>query len=369
MALPIRSIQHDAEDESLAILKLALKSVAIFREQGRNDYGIDAEIELKINGKATGRILKAQVKSSKAIKIRADGAPKVSGIKQSTLHYWIQMSRHAHVVAYAVDLTSNEVFLSAPIFWQATALIDDGNASKTIRLLKPIRIGGKPNPVDVLTALTFSEPSISDVIAAHKAALRQLPEFLRQNGDVHQYDAPMEIHEPTLFQAFLEVCATLIGFRGARDLELSATEGRAPFSVSAWADDWGEVSNYAARRPYALFMPLLIEVLKTLRTRVANGLYYWCSTDRPYAQFVCDTQLPPAADRVTLTDWGDHHERFAPSMIVDVRLYATGQVSLPSNWGPTAKGARKAKVGGRKTASGHIALDKGTSTTRKGEAR
>lgn len=74
MDLPKTTEQQEAERRSYAILRYKLENrIGIFRNQTDSDYGIDFEIELKHEGRVTGRSIKAQVKSSKELKPRKDG--------------------------------------------------------------------------------------------------------------------------------------------------------------------------------------------------------------------------------------------------------------------------------------------------------
>ena len=93
--------------QSFRIIEEALGKDFILRKQNdSDDYGIDAEIELIQDGHATGKIMKIQVKSYLDLEIRKkDNIPTISGIKQSTLNYWIETSNYAHVVIFGVDLT------------------------------------------------------------------------------------------------------------------------------------------------------------------------------------------------------------------------------------------------------------------------
>jgi hypothetical protein len=102
---------------------------------------IDFEIELVVNGRVTGRYLKAQVKSSDSLYVRKkDGVPTVGGIKQSTLRYWTEISRHTNVILFAVDLTTEQIYVSRPLFWQCAALLDGSDTSKTIECIPMVGV-------------------------------------------------------------------------------------------------------------------------------------------------------------------------------------------------------------------------------------
>ena len=163
MNLPKRIIQKQHESESYAILVYKLRNLGIFRNLTENDYGIDFEIEVVNDGKLSGKYVKVQVKSAEAVRIRKkDNVPTVSGIKQSTLWYWAQFSFSANVLVFLVDIRSEAIYLTKPIFWQATRLIDGSNKTKTIEFL-PV----KDYHAEIASALTWAyalAPTIRDQI-------------------------------------------------------------------------------------------------------------------------------------------------------------------------------------------------------------
>ncbi len=109
--------------------------LAFFRNVTENDYGIDFEIEFVEDGRVVGNYIKAQVKASENLVIRnSDSVPTISGIKQSTLNYWAQLSFKSHVVAYAVDLKTENIYISKPLFWDVISKIDRSNSTKNNRI-------------------------------------------------------------------------------------------------------------------------------------------------------------------------------------------------------------------------------------------
>ena len=127
---PQRSPQHISESESYKLFNNSLPSQWILRPQDVNDYGIDCEVELvSKTGHVVGKILKAQIKGRESVKFTAKGTASVGGIKQTTLRYWIELSRRVSVVAVLTDKSSERVFF-CKVFWQAVALIDESEKNK-----------------------------------------------------------------------------------------------------------------------------------------------------------------------------------------------------------------------------------------------
>jgi len=133
--LPKRTAQKKTEADSYAVINYKLGDLGIFRGQTENDYGIDVDLELEQAGFVTGKSVKIQVKSSENLKLRLDGTPSIGGIKQSTLNYWCQIAFRTSVLAYAVDLATEKIYVTADLFWQATKLIDGSAKTKSISFL------------------------------------------------------------------------------------------------------------------------------------------------------------------------------------------------------------------------------------------
>lgn len=132
MDFPKRIKQHKNESDSFAIILYKLREIGIFRNVTESDYGIDFEIEVVNGDKVEGHCIKVQVKSSDDLNIREDGVATVGGIKQSSLNYWAEISYNLPVVAIAVDVVSETVFVSDALFWQAISKLDNTLSSKTI---------------------------------------------------------------------------------------------------------------------------------------------------------------------------------------------------------------------------------------------
>ena len=299
--------------------------MGIFRNLTENDYGIDFEIELVKDGAVTGRYFKAQVKSAESIFVRqADGVPTVSGIKQTTLAYWSELSFRTHVVAFAVDLASENVFVSRPVFWQSTHLIDGSTKSKTIEFLPNATADAQQLVFDTVYAAL--SPSVPDIIYAHTAALRHLSGFFQLYVDVTHYDPGMELHQPEIFRTFLELCSILLWADGGR-IDLPDDDKKRPYSFDHWARKGGahstEVTNYAARAPMHALMPLLIEVLRRYRDLVLRGAYFWSFRNPQVLGLVHKSTLPDTTDPATLTEWGYRFDQYSHPPVLDVSVLIT----------------------------------------------
>lgn len=316
MKLPTRIKQHQAESESYAILLYKLRHVGIFRNMTQSDYGIDFEVEVVLGDQVTGRYLKAQVKSSQNIKIRKkDGVPVVGGIKESTLLYWAELSYRTHVILYAVDLTTEAIYVSRPVFWQAVSLINGDGKTKSIEFMPELAKGESAEIRDrmpELFTLTMALiPSLPDILYSHKASLRYLKLFLNLYVDVFHCDGHMEVRDQSVLKTFLDTCQILLGTKKFEAKGLSKADHENLYSFDYWVlkerefgFDSGEVINYCAQIPLRVLMPALIEKLSDLRLRVFRSKYYWKYKDRPYLQLVYETSLPSDTGHETLMEWG-----------------------------------------------------------------
>lgn len=323
MDFPKRIKQHKAQSDSFAILLYKLKDLGVFRNVTENDYGIDFEIEIVHNEKLIGRYLKAQVKSAEDISVRKDGIPTVGGIKQSTLLYWAELSYRSHVVVFAVDLTTEKIYLTKSIFWQATSLIDSSDKTKSIEFLPAIDIAElndnikkKEKTENFISSLLVKkvafDSGITDIIYAHKTLLRNIKSIFELYTDTWHYDAWTEVQQSDIFKTVLECSQLLIGFNLPKKLDgVSVEERKNLFLFDYWAKrtDWSyeEVSNQVAKTPLKAIYPLLLNKLQYYSDLVIKGAYYWISKDITYLKLVHGTIIPSVRehDKMIYVDYDD----------------------------------------------------------------
>ncbi|MBP6367944.1 MAG: DUF4365 domain-containing protein [Nitrosomonas sp.] len=298
MNFPKRIKQHKAESDSYAILHYKLRDLGIFRNLTDNDYGIDFEIELVEDEKVTGKYLKAQVKSSDNLTIRESDSsvPTVGGIKQSTLNYWAELSHKTHVIAYAVDLKKESIYISEPLFWQAIKLIDDSNKTKTIEFV-PQNDKLNANIPSLFTKLYAHSPSLMDEIYSHKMSLKNLRQFFDLYADVFHYDVHIPVIELDIFETFLEVSKVLLWSSSNEYQDLTEEEKKNIYSFSYWksvTENAGgeDVANYVAQKPLKALMPHLLKMLETYERRVFDSKYYWKHKSLTYLKLVYDFPIP-----------------------------------------------------------------------------
>ena len=181
MDYPKRIRQHKNESDSFAIILYKLKDIGIFRNITESDYGIDFEIEVVNGDRVEGHCVKVQVKSSDHLNVRvSDGQATVGGIKQTTLNYWAELSYNVPVVAMAVDLSKEQIYVSDPLFWQCVTNIDCNERIEEEEVIKPatktIIFGNSCDNAESIARLRriAKHYSLRDFLNAHKWILRNM---------------------------------------------------------------------------------------------------------------------------------------------------------------------------------------------------
>lgn len=319
MKFPRRIKQHKSESDSFAILLYKLKGLGIFRNVTSNDYGIDLELEFVENEMVFGNYIKIQVKSTQKVKIRKkDGVPTFGGIKQSTLCYWTELSYKTHVLVYCVDLATEKIYLTAPIFWQATSLLDESNKKKTIEFV-PIPKDANELLVPFLTKVWATSPRISDIIHMHKLSLRNLKDFLDLYADCFHLDPWTEIEKPEVFQSFLDACRILLWAEDLQDYEndklaLNVEDFNSKYSFQYWVKKTGEWAfdeiHYLAIQNLLKFLyPRFIEKLSSLKNKVLKAKNYWRNKDKYYLKLVYDVEIISELNHENIWDWAENYHQ------------------------------------------------------------
>ncbi|HEX8239701.1 MAG TPA: DUF4365 domain-containing protein [Allosphingosinicella sp.] len=310
MDFPKRTKQQKNEAHSYAILLYKLRDLGIFRNLTGNDYGIDFELELVGQEQVTARTVKIQVKSSEKLKLRRDKTVSVGGIKQSTLAYWCEWSFRTNVIAYAVDLDSETIYVSNRLFWQATKAIDGGKASKSISFLPSGEDGDRT--AKALTLIGALAPTAADQVYAHTLALRRLKEFLALLADRNTFDPSTPVHEPDHFRDLLDAARHLLWLAGS-GLWADPNDREYWQEYSYWelkSQQLGadELSYDGIRPALEMLVPELAKELRKRREWVLEGKYYWAHRNPGFLHRVFETAVPEGDRLNDLVAWYDDYE-------------------------------------------------------------
>ena len=301
MNFPKRIKQHKNESDSLAIIMYKFKELGIFRNVTNSDYGVDFEIEVVNDDRVEGHCIKVQVKASETGLVRKrDGHARVSGIKQTTLSYWAELSYRVPVVGMAVNLKdgSEAVYVSKPLFWQAIRLMDGSERSKTIDFGAKCDVEKNTCHLRKIAA----EYSLRDFLYAHKWVLSNIKRIFQMYEAAARCDGPLSIYEPELFRSFLEHSHVIfINFSNFQ----RAVQFDALFSYERYVyeNNGEDPSNYQVSCIMKLLLPLLIGALIMYREEVLGSTYYWVHKDPSYLKIVYATEIPPLDDLKKICNW------------------------------------------------------------------
>lgn len=249
-------------------------------------------------GLSTAKHIKLQVKSSYQNHIRENGHVTCGGIKQSTLEYWAATSRRIPVVGVFVDLNESKVFVSGPLFWQSTMLLDgkdiiykNQNTDK-----RTIDFGNIFDPIENVKRLRFISElcSIDEFVSSHKWLLNNLYELLSIYEDSKACDLDMESEHTNWFIDFLQHFNKL--FEWHRVLIFSLNKNNHNLFCFERNETYGLVTNRFIYNELSSLLPILKEILEYFRTLILDGCYYWINTDSTYLKDVYKYRLPDKLD-------------------------------------------------------------------------
>ena len=294
---PKRPVQHQNEYESMAILLYHLRKKGILRSFREADYGIDLEYEFVNNNNVTRSSIKIQLKSSNHLIIRKDGTPKISGIKQSTLKYWADISFRTNVILVAVDLSNERIYCSRPLFWEIVKKIDISQKNKYVTL-----IGGDQITNEITCALIDSyalAPVIHEIILNQKIALQYFEEILQFCYKITFHDQFLEVENTWILKNTLDICSIL----------LWNVNVRSHFKDFKTPDNWNKISFFYDNsedgtlkycylyKPLEILIILLLEKLIIIRNSVLDSFIYWICRDKDYIEMVYQYDIEQIYDK------------------------------------------------------------------------
>lgn len=307
MNFPRRIEQHKHESDSFATILYKLKEIGIFRNITESDYGIDFEIEVVNGNQVEGHCIKVQVKSSDKLKVRKrDGHARVGGIKQSTLYYWTELSYNVPVVAMAVDLDEEKIYVSDSLFWQAVSLIDATDKEKHPKS-KSIDFGKLCDVEDVIRHLKRIAYGygLRDELNAHKWMLRNLISVMALYENSVHCDPWCVVDDEMLFQSFLESAKILLGISSyPGDKKIKTLEKYFDYSAIKNSTPSGEIEYSVARKVMECIFEFLLPQLKLYKAMIINSAYYWAYKDPGYLKLAITTDIPNENEEKVLCEYG-----------------------------------------------------------------
>lgn len=306
MNFPKRIEQHKHESDSFAVILYKLKEIGIFRNITESDYGIDFEIEVVNGNQVEGHCIKVQVKSSDKLKVSKDGHAKVGGIKQTTLYYWAELSYNIPVVAIAVDVVEEKIYVSDNLFWQAISLIDaterdERPKSKSIDFGKWCKV---KDSIKRLKRIAYGY-GLRDELHAHKWLLRNLISVMALYENAVHCDPWCVVDDEMLFMSFLESAKILLGIKSyPGDENVIILDKYFDFSDIKNSTNSGEIDYHVVRKVMESIFEILLPRMRLYQKRVLNSAYYWAYKDPDYLKMVITTDIPKENNETILCDYG-----------------------------------------------------------------
>lgn len=288
MDFPRRIVQHKNESDSFAIILYRLRNIGIFRNMTEHDYGIDFEIEVVNGDLVEGHCVKVQVKSSDSPYVRADGYMTVGGIKQSTLYYWAELSYNIPVVGIAVDVKTEEIYVSKPLFWQCVTKIDASDSKKSIDFCPTQNVDLQIRNLAVI-ANTYN---LRDFINAHKWIIRNLKEIFAMYEDSSHYDCFMEFEEPEKMRSLLEYAKIFLTFEVDDNNSHLANCDLFSWDYYIRQENGNDPSNRTISIGLADIIPMLCNRLIYCRNLFDKSVYYWIHKSPEYLKLVMSIEIP-----------------------------------------------------------------------------
>ena len=296
MNFPKRIKQHKNESDSFAIILYKLREIGIFRNVTESDYGIDFEIEVVNGDKIEGHCIKVQVKSSDDLNIRKDGVATVGGIQQYSLNYWAEISYNLPVVAIAVDVVNETIYVSDALFWQAITKLDNTSSSKTIEFGD---CHDDKFNIAKLRKLAYGY-GLRDFIYAHKWILRNIRLVFETYVITSGYDPWCQNVDMNFFRSFLENCKVLLYFND-EFMVANASSVDDMFDYKILQHKSNNDDDLCNDIVIDALTPLLIPLINTLehfRNIILSSMYYWLEKDPEYLRMTYKTKWPT----ITSTD-------------------------------------------------------------------
>jgi len=283
---PKRTIQHQNEYESMAVLLYHLRKKGILRSFREADYGIDLEYEFVHGNAVIGKTIKIQLKSSSNLKIGKDGIPKVYNIKQRTLNYWAEISYRTNVILVTVDLSKERIYCTPPLFWEIVKKIDTTRRDKYISLISDEKI---TNEITCALIDSFAlAPVIHEIILNQKIALQYLEEILQLCYEVTFHDQFLEIDDTTTLKNLLDICSILLWNVNVGSYFKNKKGTGKWNSISFFYENSldGTLKYCYLYEPLEILINLLFKKLIQLRNSVLDSFIYWIVHDKDYLGMV-----------------------------------------------------------------------------------
>lgn len=202
----------------------------IFRRQGEtNDFGIDAEIEIKDKNMVTGKLCKCQVKGTQHLEWKDDST--TVQVKVSTFNLW--RSTHLPVIVFLVDIKQKEVYWSIPLQHQPK----DNAETVSIRFQKENSLNGSFKPFrEFLQSwyTAFSTDNILREVPYFNSVFKELKDMIDGGDPWCQIGEEEDAKTRLFYRHVLQLRSSM----GLTNLEIPSIDDWYIRSASLWEDDF-----------------------------------------------------------------------------------------------------------------------------------
>jgi hypothetical protein len=314
--LPTAADTNSTARQGVTMLQQRLERESwLFRRQdGDTDFGVDAEIEVVQRNKVTGRLFKAQIKSSEQIEWRDDEAS--VPVKVTTYNLWREMP--LLTILFLVETTTRSIYWTPALAHHPAP----GRASLSIKFDKGSNIRGDIDPLTSYLLSWFSVRSFDTV-------LQEVPQFYQifsdLNSDIDHYDDPLDMHDEEhgklrLFYQHVLRLRLDLGFRN------EAIPGLADWYAREQATWQGDTLSWAI---FSELMKFLTPYYKEALDRLCDRLERVGFTEENYRVKTFVDQLSGRLDSyqtITIRDPRADNRKFQRSF--ESRARRCGQASL-----------------------------------------
>jgi len=305
---PTHSHQQKHENESLAIFMYHMRKHGLIRDLRENDYGIDLEFEFVNNQAVIGKTIKIQLKAL-GKKTKNGQTPSVGKLKQSTLNYWAELSYRVNVFVVLVEVETEKIWFTTPIFWEATKNIDTTNRTKSIKLEQT---EGIPDvAVAILSSMPLA-PTVNEILILVRFYFSNFKRYIEMYDYTFHHDLLSDFDGVTEFEEILSLARVILWRTGIIGLE-----SRGDISPYQWqfyqkANETLYPNNLQMQKYVHIVMKQVTMQLIWIRKQIVEAYTYWIVKDRGFYQFTFEHDLSSifTPDGVNLFSYS--HENIYP---------------------------------------------------------
>lgn len=275
-----RPKSHIIADHAVDIFKSKMPRHWIFREQTRQDYGVDVEIEL-VNraGFLSGEVIKAQVKGHERMRFSRHGVYQ-ERVKGSTAEYWLRL--RMPIILASVDITHGVVYWTDAAKVLREAPYDELLKPRlTLPILQNSIFGGSAS-LHRLVAKALHDYDWRTTAERFEAALDRMPELLRFAAWLDRCDTwmPLEQEDARRLTAYHDTIRTLAAAAGVDSASIHPLAHWKNLATRRGFDEREELPHEFAAAACWELLPRYFEALRAhQKALVESEISFWWRAD------------------------------------------------------------------------------------------